>query len=76
MAWRPQERALRERLAELQARSGNWRAALSLLRDTEALFPDGRRPFAASLHEMFTALLRSDVGTLPPLELAAGRGER
>ena len=40
-SWRGdnQERALRERLAELQARSGNWRVALGLLRDTEALFP-------------------------------------
>ena len=35
--------ALRERLAELQARSGAWRAALALLRETEATVPDTRR---------------------------------
>ncbi len=67
-----EERALRERLAELQARSGNWRAALSLLRDTEALFPDQKATIRGELHEMFTALLRSDaLGTLPPLDLVS-----
>jgi len=67
-----QERALRERLAELQARSGNWRPALSLLRDTEALFPDEKATIHDELREMFEALLRSDaLGTLPPMDLVS-----
>jgi hypothetical protein len=73
-AWRgdAQERALRERLAELEARSGDWRTALSLLRETETLFPDDKAAIHAGLGEMFAALLRSDaVGTLPPLDLVS-----
>jgi hypothetical protein len=67
-----QERALRERLAELQARSGTWRAALSLLRDTEALFPDEKATIHDELRGMFEALLRSDaLGTLPPMDLVS-----
>ncbi len=72
--WRgdEQERALRERLAELQARSGNWRPALNLLRDTEALFPEQKATIRGELHDMFTALLRGDaLGTLPPMDLVA-----
>jgi hypothetical protein len=73
-AWRgdAQERALRERLAELEARSGDWRTALNLLRETETLFPDDKIAIHAGLAEMFASLLRSDaVGTLPPLDLVS-----
>jgi hypothetical protein len=67
-----QERALRERLANLQARSGSWRPALSLLRDTETLFPDDKATLHDELREMFEALLRSDaLGTLPPMDLVS-----
>ncbi len=72
--WRgdSQERLLRERLADLQARSGSWRAALGLLRDTESLFPDEKETIHGKLREMFAALLRSDtLGTLPPVDLVA-----
>ncbi|HEX4171228.1 MAG TPA: hypothetical protein VHY82_01970, partial [Acetobacteraceae bacterium] len=73
-AWRGDawERALRERLAELEARGGDWRSALRLLRETETLFPDDKASIHATLGEMFAALLRSDaVGTLPALDLVS-----
>jgi hypothetical protein len=73
-AWRgdQNERALRERLAELEARAGSWRAALTLLRETEALFPDDKAALHAALAEMFAALLRDDTAeTLAPLEFVA-----
>ncbi|HEX3402668.1 MAG TPA: hypothetical protein VHT74_20330 [Acetobacteraceae bacterium] len=66
------ERALREHLAELRARSGAWRAALGLLRETEAIFPDDKAAIHAELTDMFAALLRGDAAdALAPLELAA-----
>ena len=63
-AWRgdQHERALRERLAELKARTGAWRAALALLRETEALFPDDKAAIHAELTDMFAALLRERRG--------------
>jgi len=73
-AWRGDsyERSLRERVAELRARSGQWRAGLSLLRETETLFPDDKAAIRAELQEMFAALLRQDAAeTLPPLELVS-----
>ncbi len=50
-AWRGdrRERALRERLAELEARTGAWRAALALLRESETLFPDDKAAIHAEL---------------------------
>ena len=78
VARRPQERALRERLAELQARSGNWRAALGLLRDTEALFPDQKathsRRVARDVHG--TAAQRRTGHAAAVGSGVAGRGER
>ena len=73
-AWRGdrQERALRERLAELKARTGAWRSALALLRDSETLFPDDKAAIHAELADMFAALLRDDTAdTLAPLELVS-----
>ena len=73
-AWRGdhQERALRERLAELKARTGAWRSALALLRDSETLFPDDKAAIHAELGDMFAALLRGNAAdTLAPLELVA-----
>ena len=73
-AWRGdrQERALRERLAELKAGIGSWRAALALLRDSETLFPDDKAAIHAELTEMFAALLRGDTAdSLAPLELVS-----
>jgi hypothetical protein len=66
------ERALREHLADLRARSGAWRAALGLLRETEALFPDDKAAIHAELTDMFASLLRGNAAAaLVPLELAA-----
>ncbi len=73
-AWRGdhRERTLRERLAELKQRSGAWRSALALLRDTETLFPDDQPAIHAELTAMFAALLRDDTAdSLPPLELVS-----
>jgi hypothetical protein len=73
-AWRGdrQERALRERLAELKTRTGAWRSALALLRESETLFPDDRAAIHAELADMFAALLRGDTAdALAPLELVS-----
>jgi hypothetical protein len=73
-AWRGDrhERALRERLAELRARTGAWRSALALLRDSETLFPDEKAAIHAGLADMFAALLRDDTAdALAPLELVS-----
>ena len=73
-AWRGDrhERALRERLAELRARTGAWRSALALLRDSETLFPDDKAAIHAELADMFAALLRDDTAdALAPLELVS-----
>jgi hypothetical protein len=73
-AWRGDrhERTLRERLAELRARTGAWRSALALLRDSETLFPDEKAAIHAGLADMFAALLRDDTAdALAPLELVS-----
>jgi hypothetical protein len=72
--WRgdQRERMLREHLAELRARSGAWRTALALLRETEAIFPSDKAAIHAELADMFATLLRGDAAeSLAPLELAA-----
>jgi hypothetical protein len=58
-AWRgdQHELALRERAAELRAQSGNWRAALASLRETETLLPDDQPALHARLKAMFAAFL-------------------
>ena len=73
-AWRGdrRERSLRERVAELRARTGAWRSALGLLRETEAIFPADKAAIHAQLGDMFAAMLRDEVAdALAPLELAA-----
>jgi hypothetical protein len=73
-SWRGdrQERALRERLAELKARSGAWRSALATLRDSETLFTEDKAAIHAQLADMFAALLRGNTAdSLAPLELVA-----
>lgn len=73
-AWRgdPHERSVREHLAALRARTGEWRSALGLLRDTEAIFPDDAAPIHSELTDMFSAVLRGDAAdTLAPLEFVA-----
>jgi hypothetical protein len=73
-AWRGdwRERALRERLAALEARVGEWRQALTLMRESEALFPDDQAAIHAELTDLFATMLREDaVNSLGPLDLIA-----
>jgi hypothetical protein len=73
-AWRSghDEQSLRERLAELRARTGAWRTALGLLRENEALFPEDKVALHAKLTDMFAAFLRGDAAdALSPLELVS-----
>ncbi|HME24962.1 MAG TPA: hypothetical protein VKI44_27145 [Acetobacteraceae bacterium] len=66
------ERAQRERLAELKARTGAWRSALALLRDSETLFRDDKAEIHSQLADMFAELLRDDTAdALAPLELVS-----
>jgi hypothetical protein len=73
-SWRgdKRERALRERLAGLEARIGAWRSGLALLRESESLFPEDKAAIHGELGDMFAGLLRGDVAdALPPLELVS-----
>jgi len=72
--WRGDQRdlALRERLADLRAQSGGWRAALSLLREAEVDFPDQATDIANRLRVTFSTLLSDDgADKLPALDLIA-----
>jgi hypothetical protein len=63
---------LRERLAALEARVGEWRQALTLIRESEALFPNEQAAIHAELANLFATMLREDaVNSLGPLDLIA-----
>ncbi len=77
-AWRgdARELALRLRVASLRVGSGNWRAALALLRETGGelsdLWPDQRTAIRARMAETFAEALAQDArAALPPLELVS-----
>ena len=73
-AWRgdQHELALRERVAELRSQSGNWRAALALLRETETLAPDDQPAIHERLKELFAAFLADhDADRQSPFDLVA-----
>lgn len=72
-AWRGDqiEQALRDRLAELRERLGEWRAALTLLRETEALFPDDKTRHAKLVDAFAKFLGGSGADSVSPLELVA-----
>ena len=77
-AWRgdAQELALRLRVANLRVQSGNWRAALALLRETGGelsdAWPDQRATIHARMTETFGEALTQDArAALPPLELVS-----
>jgi hypothetical protein len=73
-AWRGgrRELALRERVADLREQTGHWRAALAMLHETEALFPDDKDAVHARLKAAFARLLHDDaLDRLAPLELVA-----
>jgi hypothetical protein len=74
VAWQGDERelSLRERLAELRARAGRWRSALTLLRATERDFSKQAADIHARMQRIFATAIgdgRSDA--LPPLEFVA-----
>ena len=74
VAWRGDRRelALRERVADLRQRAGNWRAALDELRSAEKEFPDHAAAVHAHLMGMFITMLYSDAtNALKPLDLVA-----
>jgi hypothetical protein len=68
-AWRgdEQEIALRERIAELRRAAGDPRAALALLRETEAMFPERAATLRSPIQESFLAALEVE----PPLAAVA-----
>lgn len=57
--WRgdAREAATRMRAAELYGKAGNWRPALDLLRETEALFPDAKAAIRARMTAVFNGFL-------------------
>jgi hypothetical protein len=72
LAWRGdwRERALRDRLAAVQAQAGQWAAAFATRRETEALFPQDQPTIHAALVADFTDMLRGAADArLPPLDL-------
>jgi hypothetical protein len=73
-SWRGgrRELALRERVAELREQTGAWRAALSMLRETEVLFPADRDAVHARMKATFARLLQDKaLDRMASLDLAA-----
>lgn len=73
-AWRGDSRelALRLRVAALRVQSGQWKAALALLRETETLFPTDAPVVHAKRQQTFAALLRDGAAdSLSPLEFVS-----
>ena len=70
-AWRGDrtELALRDRLAELRESLGEWRAALTLLRETEALNPDDKTRHAKLVNAFAKFLQGNGADSVSPLEL-------
>ena len=72
--WRgdARELVLRLRVAELRAEAAQWRAALSGLREAEALFPDQKALIRSRQREVFAAMLEDrNADRLAPLELVS-----
>lgn len=73
-AWRGDQRelAMRERVAELRAESGLWRASLDILRQAEADFPDQAADIQRKRLETFAAMVRDqDIHPVSPFEFVA-----
>ena len=73
-AWRggKRELALREEIAGLRDRAGQWRRALALLRGAIADFPAARPRLRARMRAMFAALLADPrLKTMAPLDFVA-----
>ena len=73
-AWRggARELALREKLASLRQSLGEWHQALTLMRETQSLFPDSATAIHARLQQTFDAMLKDGAADrMPPLEFVA-----
>jgi len=68
--WRgdAREAATRMRAAELYGKAGNWRTALDLLRETEALFPDAKAAIRARMAGVFNGFL-AGADVVAPLDV-------
>ncbi len=78
IVWRGDQRelSLRLRIAELRTQAGQFRPALELLRDTQALFPAARESIKARMGQVLQTLLVGDqASTLKPLEFIALAGD-
>ncbi len=74
IAWRGDDRelALRERIADLRAKTGAWRTGLTMLRDAEADFPEHQAAIQARLQDMFGSMMRdSSAQGIPPLDFVS-----
>jgi hypothetical protein len=73
-AWRggPQDFDLRMRLAALDGQAGNWRAGLSVLRETEPLYPEKHDVLYAAERSQVADLIHGlNSGHMAPLDLVA-----
>jgi hypothetical protein len=73
-SWRGdgRELELRQRVAALRREAGEWRPALSLLRETAELWPEQKPVLHARMADIFAEALTHDAVTpLPPLDLVA-----
>jgi len=77
-AWRggPSDLALRLRVADLRAQAGQWRPALALLRETDALFGGAHARVHAAEGQIVSSLIRGDsAARLSAFDLVALAGE-
>jgi hypothetical protein len=73
-SWRggPSDLALRLRVADLRIKTGHWRPALALLRETDGVFPEAHAQIQAAESRLIADLLRGDRATqLSALDLVA-----
>ena len=73
-AWRGprEELALRIRISDLRRQTGQWRDAVSLLRDARTAFPDARVALDSELAGIFSALFEGDaVARMSPADFVA-----
>ena len=74
LGWRgaKEELALRMRIADLRRQAGQWREALTVLRDARDIFPDQRASIDQKMGSIFLALLADDASRhLSPSDFVA-----
>jgi hypothetical protein len=73
-AWRGDQRelALRERVADLRAQSGAWRAGMAALRQAQVDFPEHATAIHERLKDMFAGMIRDNgEQQAPPIDFVA-----